>query len=122
MATKNTLQIIITVILAVIASALTIIVLEKAGVITFSKAAHAPANVSSNTADFHKGEVEGEHHHHHGPGCGHAEHKHAEHKHTPGCGHAEHKHAEHKHTPDCGHAEPKHAEHHHGPNCGHSKH
>ena len=117
MATKNTLQIIITVILAVIASALTIIVLEKAGVITFAKAAHAPASVRNNTADFHKGEVEGEHHHHHGPGCGHAEHKH-----TPGCGHAEHKHAEHKHTPDCGHAEPKHAEHHHGPNCGHSKH
>ncbi len=99
MKAKNTISIIITILLAVIASALVIIMLEKAGVVTIGHKKHVHTGVQSSTAEFHRGEVEAEHHHHHhGPDCGHAK---AEHKHTPDCGHAK---EEHKHTSDCGHS------------------
>ena len=116
MSKKSTIQIVITVLLAVIAAALTILVLEKAGVISCSK------DVRSNTEYFHRNEevVHAHHaHDHHGhehtPDCGH-NHKHEEHKHSADCGHsekkAEHKHKEHKHSADCGHSAKK-AEHNH---------
>ena len=99
MSKKSTIQIVITVLLAVIAAALTILVLEKAGVISYSK------DVRSNTEYFHHNEE-----------VVHAHHKHEEHKHSADCGHsekkAEHKHEEHKHTSDCGHSAKK-AEHNH---------
>ena len=106
MSKKSTIQIVITVLLAVIAAALTILVLEKAGVISCSK------DVRSNTEYFHHNE---EVIHAHTPDCGH-NHKHEEHKHSADCGHsekkAEHKHKEHKHSADCGHSAKK-AEHNH---------
>ena len=60
---KSAVQIIITILLAVIAAALTILVLEKAGIITCQ-----PKDVRSSTAEFHRAS------------CGHAE-KSAEHHH-----------------------------------------
>ena len=108
---NNTVKIIATVFLAVIAAALTLLVLEKAGIVTFGK--HAHADVRNNTASFHQGEEHAEHKH--SASCSHG-HKHdhaahaekAEHKHGPSCS-DEHKHdhvahaekAEHKHSASC---------------------
>ena len=89
---KSAVQIIITILLAVIAAALTILVLEKAGIITCQ-----PKDVRSSTAEFHRGEENVAVHHEHSAACGHTE-KSAEHHH--------------EHSASCGHAE-KSAEHHH---------
>ena len=102
MTAKNTIQIIITVLLAIIASALVIILLEKAGVVTFAHKEHAHTSVQHSTAEFHRGEVEAEHKHHHTLDCGHSKEAEA-HKHTPDCRHSKEAEA-HKHTPDCGHS------------------
>ena len=122
MATKNTIQIVIAVILAVIASALVIIVLEKAGVVSFAHAGHNHTSVQNNTVEFHKGEVEG---HKHGADCGHKhDHDakpHADHKHGADCkdkhDHDVKPHADHKHGVDCkdkhGHDAKPHTDHKH---------
>ena len=108
MSKKSTVSIIITILLAVIAAALTIIVLEKAGVITCKK------DVSSNTAHFHHGEENVSAHVHsaecsHGPK--HVEHKHEAHKHDEKCS-SEHKHDTRKLDAKCS-ENHDHAEHNH---------
>ena len=93
MSKKSTFSIIITILLAIIAAALTIIVLEKAGIIACKK------DVSSNTAHFHRGE-ESVPAHVHSAECSHSRkqetHKHDEHKHDAKCS-GNHDHAEHNH-------------------------
>ena len=110
---KSIASIIITILLAVIAAALTIIVLEKAGIIACKK------DVSSNTAHFHRGE-ESVPAHVHSAECSHG-HKHEaakndEHKHDEKCAsehkHETHKHDEHKHDAKCS-GNHDHAEHNH---------
>ena len=100
---KSIFQVVITVLLAVIAAALTIIVLNKAGIIT------CQSNVKNNTAEFHRGE---EHAHVHGANCS-DKHDQAEHnhKHDAKCA-DDHKHDGHKHDAKCT-DKHDHAEHNH---------
>ena len=96
---QDIFKVIVTIFIAVIAAALTLIVLDKAQVITLGK----KSDVKNNTAHFHAGE------------------EHVEHKHSANCGHAaEAKEHKHEHSASCGHAaEAKEHKHEHSASCGH---
>lgn len=79
---QDIFKVIVTIFIAVIAAALTLIVLDKAQVITLGK----KSDVKNNTVHFHAGE------------------EHVEHKHSANCGHAaEAKEHKHEHSASCGH-------------------
>ena len=75
MAVKEKMQIVITALLAVIAAALILLILEKAGAVTFGR--HDDhTSVQSHTAALHSGEEHSEHpRHSHGEKCGHNDHE-----------------------------------------------
>ena len=79
---QDIFKVIVTIFIAVIAAALTLIVLDKAQVITLGK----KSDVKNNTIHFHAGE------------------EHVEHKHSANCGHEVKKaHDDHDHAHDHNH-------------------
>lgn len=77
----------VTILLAIIAAALTVLVLDKAGLIHINCENHHHGSAQSNTALFHSDAGDDEHVHDARCGHGAKEHTHEKHVHGPGCAH-----------------------------------